>query len=992
MLLNSRLCGKIVCLLLSVFCFCVPARAQTASLRGQVTDQNGAIVPAARVTLNGPSGLVKTAIADDGGLYFFIGLPPGDYQVRASASDLVLPEPVKVTLKAGVQTMNLQLKVVLQAQQMTVQESGDSKISTDPAKNAGALVLRGTDLDSLADDPEDLQADLLALAGPSAGPSGGSIFIDGFSGGQLPPKESIREIRVNQNPFSPEYDKLGFGRIEIFTKPGSDKFHGSAFFNFAGDFWNTRNPYALQKAPFLLKEYGGSLSGPAGKRASFFLDVQRHSVDNGSIINGTTLDPATLAVISPFTEVFRTPQRRIIVNPRIDYQLDSRNTLTVRYGFTRADIRDAGIGSFNLVSRGYHNEIISQTAQIAETAVLSASVVNELRLQFFRVSAETTSDSNDPAIVVLGAFNGGSAQTGRSLDVQNNYEFQDYVSVVRGAHSWKFGARLRGFVENSISPQNFGGTFTFAGGIAPVLDDNNHPVVDRSGGTVLVPITSIERYRRTLLFQQMGLPAAQVRALGGGAELFIINAGAPGLSGGQIDVGAFVGDDWRVRPNLTLSLGLRYETQSNIRDWRDFAPRVAFAWAPAVGKQNDRPKTVVRGGFGMFYDRFTLSNTITAQRFNGISQQQYVVSNPNFFPAVPPIAQLQGVQSVQSIQDVSPTLRAPYIMQSALSVERQLPLNTTLAITYANAHGLHLLRSEYINAPLPGTFDPLVLGSGVFPLGKPGPVFQMQSSGLYNQSQLIVNVNARINKDISLFGAYVMNRAMSNTDGIGTFPANPYSLEGEYGPAATDVRHRVTLNGSINLKWNVRISPFIIVDSGPPFDITAGHELYGTTLFNGRPGIPTDPNKPGLILTKYGLLDPNPTPDEKVLPRNFGRGPGTITVNMRLSKAFGFGTARDGSAAATPGPGGGGPDRRGTGGVFSTGGQSPYSTPSAGRRYNVTVSMSIRNLLNHTNPGPVVGNITSPLFGQANQPSGAGAFFSESANNRRLELQMRFTF
>jgi hypothetical protein len=231
---------------------------------------------------------------------------------------------------------------------------------------------------------------------------------------------------------------------------------------------------------------------------------------------------------------------------------------------------------------------------------------------------------------------------------------------------------------------------------------------------------------------------------------------------------------------------------------------------------------------------------------------------------------------------------------------------------------------------------------------------------------------------------------MSNTDGVGTFPANPYSLDGEYGPASTDVRHRVTLNGSINLKWNVRISPFLIIDSSPPFDITAGKDLYGTTLFNGRPGIPTDTTRPGLIMTKYGLLDPNPTPDEKILPRNFGRGPGTITVNMRLSKAIGFGGSPDGSGAPS-GSGGGGPDRR-TGGVFGTGGQSPYSTPTAGRRYNLTISMSIRNLLNHTNPGPIIGNITSPLFGQANQPSGAGGFFSESANNRRLELQMRFTF
>ncbi len=373
-----------------------------------------------------------------------------------------------------------------------------------------------------------------------------------------------------------------------------------------------------------------------------------------------------------------------------------------------------------------------------------------------------------------------------------------------------------------------------------------------------------------------------------------------------------------------------------------------------------------------------------------------MVTNPDFFPAIPPIAVIAGFQATQTTQQISPTLRAPYIMQSAISVERQLPFNTTVAVTYANSHGVHLLRSRDINAPLSGTFNPLVPGSGVFPLGKPGPVLLMESSGLYNQHQLITNVNARINPNISLSGSYVLNRAKSNTDGLGTFPANQYDFAGEYGPAATDVHHRASVTGSINTRWNVRFSPFVILESGPPFDITVGRDLYGTTLFNGRPGIATDPGKPGLIQTKYGLLDPNPSPGQKTLSRNFGRGPGSITVNLRVAKTFEFGPGRD-AASAPPrgpgGPGGGGDDRRGNPGVFGTGGGPQGPSPSTSRRYNLIVSMSTRNLLNHTNPGPIIGNITSPLFGQANQPAGSGGFgFSEAANNRRLELQMRFTF
>ena len=478
--------------------------------------------------------------------------------------------------------------------------------------------------------------------------------------------------------------------------------------------------------------------------------------------------------------------------------------------------------------------------------------------------------------------------------------------------------------------------------------------------------------------QQNGCSASDIRRLGGGATQFSINAGNPEIAGSQFDVGLFVGDDWRVRPNLTLSVGLRYETQNNIGDRRDFSPRFTVAWAPGSAK-NPRPKTVVRAGLGVFYDRFSLSNRLIALRYNGIVQQQFVITNPDFFPTIPSIASLTAFQTTQTIQELSPTLRAPYVIQSAVSLERQLPFKTTVAITFANAHGLHMLRSEV----------------------KPGPVFLMESSGLYNQNQLITYLNSRVTKDISLSISYVLNRAMSNTDGLGTFPAKPNDFTGEYGPASTDVRHRFTLTGSVNIRWNVRLNPFVVVQSGSPFDITVGRDLYGTTLFNGRPGIPTDLTKAGLIQTKYGLLDPNPAPDEKTLSRNFGRGSGTVTLNLRVTKTIEFG--REGVGSAGPpssGPGSGGPDRRGAPGVFNPGTSQGPSGSRISHRYNLSIAMSINNLLNHTNPGPIIGNITSPLFGHANQPSGGGGGFggggglgfSEAANNRRLELQARFSF
>jgi hypothetical protein len=179
------------------------------------------------------------------------------------------------------------------------------------------------------------------------------------------------------------------------------------------------------------------------------------------------------------------------------------------------------------------------------------------------------------------------------------------------------------------------------------------------------------------------------------------------------------------------------EASSPAANWRDVAPRIGVAWAPGAGGKISRPKTVIRAGFGIFYDRFILSNTLTALRYNGVVQRQFVIANPDFFPTIPALSSLAGFQPTQTIQQVSATLRAPYIMQSAVSFEHQLPFDTTVAVTYANSHGLHPLRSQDINAPLPGTYNPLVPGSGVFPLGDPGPVFQMESAGRYNQHQII---------------------------------------------------------------------------------------------------------------------------------------------------------------------------------------------------------------------------------------------------------------
>src|SRR3984957_4894863 len=197
---------RAVCLvLLSLLAMSAALMAQTpGSLKGSVLDSSGALIPGATVTVTGPNGVVKVATSDNNGAYSIVGLPPGKYTIRVIAAGFDLFEGTIADLPGGrASTFDAKMSVASEKQEVTVKDT--QTVELDPAKNAGALVLKEADLDMLSDDPDDLQADLLALAGPAAGPNGGQIFIDGFSSGQLPPKDSIREIRINSNPYSAEY-------------------------------------------------------------------------------------------------------------------------------------------------------------------------------------------------------------------------------------------------------------------------------------------------------------------------------------------------------------------------------------------------------------------------------------------------------------------------------------------------------------------------------------------------------------------------------------------------------------------------------------------------------------------------------------------------------------------------------------------------------------------------------------------------------------------
>jgi hypothetical protein len=1038
------LIGQVLIIGLVVFLSAVIVFAQQSkvTLRGLVKDELGASIVGATITVIDANGTTRTTVTNGEGIYALTGLDPGKYFVVAAAPGFAPSEQTEVNLTAGQrQSLDISLQVTIEDQKVTV--AAETPLSTDATNNANQTIISGKDLDALPDDPDELAAALQALAGPSVGPNGGQIFIDGFSGGRVPPKESIREIRINQNPFSAENEQAS-GRIEILTRPGTDKLRGSSFFNFEDESLNSRNPFSSSRTPYQIRSFGGNLSGPIVKRkASFFVDFDRRETDDNELVNVRTLDANLNPVDQGFGVVV--PRRNLGFSPRIDYQLNTNNTLVARYNYNRSTTQNSGVSGFSLPERGYDIASTSQSFTLTETAILNASMVNETRFQYSRNRNESFGDNTIPVLNVSGAFISGGSQVGHAINSSSRWELQNFLAWQKGTHAIKFGGRVRGIKITDSNPSNFGGTYVFTGGFVPTLDANNNPIITQPEF-----VDSLERYRRTLLGQQLGLTPTQIRAMGGGASQFSISSGDPEASVSQVDTGLYIQDDWRVRPNLTLGVGLRYENQTNIHSPTNFAPRVFMAWSPGPADSARSPNMVIRLGAGVFYNRFNEGNTLNANRFNGTTQQQFFVTERpvyetvngvvtfvpplpsalDSFPSLPPTAVLD-LAPRQITWRVADNLQTPTVYVAGAQVERQLPHRTTLFAGFYTIHIQHVIRARDINAPLPGSITPLN-PNGTRPMGNIGDVYQYESSGRFDQNQMFIGFNNRFNRTFSFSANYSLSKTKNDTDGQGSglFPVNSYDLTGEYGRAGFDVRHRFNFFGTINLPWRVTLNPLITASSGRPFNITTGQDTNLDRLFTERPsfapeGVDCNNLTANIVCTRFGNFNLHPNVGEALIPRNFGEGPGYFGLNLRISKIWSFGHMPSGNAAnqdqvgqdqraAAPGggrrgpgggggmprvPGGGGPG--GGGGGRGGGGARQMGAPGGAeaKRYSIQFSVNFSNLLNKVNLSNPVGQLSSPSFGESlslGSPFGGfggGGFGGGSgAGNRRVSAQIRFNF
>ncbi len=966
--------GLLLVLMSSIPCAAFPYQSGV-ELRGTVKDQTEAFMPSVPVTLEDGQGKKLTARTDERGRYRFSGLKPNLYTLKVEVEGFTpFSEQIDLLTRQSL-TFDVTLEVFI-TEQIEVKTEKPS-ISVEPENNLSAIVLTEVDLEALPDDPDELLETLKMMAGAAGGRDDSAIYVDGFrERGRIPPKEAILRIRLNSNPFSAEYNEPGNSRIEIVTKPGSDTFHGGFRLNFNDESLNARNSFAPSRAPLQVRSYGGNFSGPIIRnRWGFFVTIDRREQDENDVINATILNPVTSNPES-FADTVLTPTRSTNYSIRTDVLLTPKHTVGFQYRHSSREQLNEGLSSgFDLPERAFDRRTSDVTLRFYITSIASERAVNEMRLQLSRRKNETRALTDATAIVVFDAFSAGGNQGSLFSDnTDRELEFSDNLTYTYGKHSFKFGVRAEGSRRENFNRANFGGTFTF--GVDVERDALGAPVLDSTGNQI--PIPSLDLYSRVLAGEPGYRPSQ-----------FSIVRGDPFSSILQWEMAWFAQDDWRVSPRLTLSYGLRHEFQTNLADKINFAPRFGIAWQP-----DKKGKSTIRAGAGLFYDYIDDGITLDTLRLDGQRQQQFVIQRPGFFTDIPDqFSAAVRRQPTTRVKDED--IKSPYSIISTISYERALPANLFASTGYTWTRGVHLLRTRNINAPLPGE-------GAAKPFPDEGPILQYEATALSTRNELWMNLRWNF-KRLSLFGRYTLSSTRSNSDGAGQSPANPYDLTSEWGRSNRDERHQFFIGGSVTLPWQLRLSPLINISSGRPFNITTGRDNNRDTIFTDRPAF-ASPDDPEAVVTQFGVFNPNPQPGDEIIPRNLGQGPGSVNVNLSISKSFGFGPtlSRTGARAAgqsedgtdqqpqrqqgrrAGGAGGGraGGVGGGRGGGGRGGGFGGGFSGEDRRKYNLTVNISAQNLFNTTNLAGFNGVLTSPFFGTANR----------ALSPRRIEASLNFRF
>ena len=838
--------------------------AQEVEVSGQVTDPTGGWLAGVSIVLIQNNQQVAETNADLQG-EFRLTVAPGEYEMEVFAPSFTAYAE-RIQARAGMEPLTVVLELAPLAQSVEVEDSM-LMVSPEPERNLSATILTAEDMLDLPEDEDELAQVLQELAGD--GPDGmAELIVDGFAGGRLPPRDQIQEIRINRNPFTSEFSRHGRGRVEIVTRAGTGQLRGNVSFNFRDEALNARNALADTKPPYQQRSFRANLGGPViANRLSATFSMRRSDEEESDSIQAIT--PEGL-----ISSALVRPTNRWEVEGRAQYKLAELHTLDFSHRRDGRERNNQGVGETTLPDRAFDRESSGYDFRIRETAVFSPSTLNEIRFRFEEEKDRSVPLTEGLAINVLDAFRSGGAQN-RSNETRHEYELADTVTFTRGPGTFRTGVQLMHRRNRTLSQENFFGTFTFS---------------------------SLEDF-------QAGRPTT-----------FRRQEGDPALNLIQTELGAFFQSDWKLRPDLTLSLGLRYEMQTNIGDRNNFDPRIGVAYTLDGN-------TAIRGGVGLFHQRLGAGTVLSLLRLDGTRQSELVIRNPSY--PDPFSGESDGeVELPDSVRERAEDLALPYTMTASASVERRLPRGVSLTATYEFVRGIHLYRSRNINAPLPGTFvrpDPLR-----------GNIELLESTALSSYHALEIRMQQRLGPTM-VVTRYRLSSQKNDSDGPFSLPVNNYDLASEWGRAGRDERHSVRTFMRFSLPWGLNIGPRIRVSSGRPYEITTGNDDNNDTEVNDRPA--------GVV-------------------RNAGDGPGQLNVSLNFSKTIslsrgnGFQTAQRGGPPAAAGSL---LQRGGRGGGF--GGRGGRGRPSGGGP-EMRLFVDVRNLLNRANYTRYSGVLSSPFFGR----------------------------